>query len=193
MDSTQTYEIDRVAASKMLKVSTRTIDRYLRNGQLSGRKIRGRVLLSEEEILDLKNGKPYGKVSDEKKSASPISTSIKPHDVDSQFYKDLYEETLKILEEKETRIEQTQYRIGQLESQITSHYPVKTLLPDAAESHSIQILRQNLAENEQTVRLLQTRLKREKFNRHIISAILYVLLLLQPVLWYLLRAGSHNL
>jgi hypothetical protein len=48
-----TFNLDRIAASRLLNVSLRTIDRYMATGKLSHIKSRGRVWLSKEEILKL--------------------------------------------------------------------------------------------------------------------------------------------
>ncbi len=44
--------IDRKAASRLLKVSMRTLDRYRRNGQVATQIIDNKILLSKSELLD---------------------------------------------------------------------------------------------------------------------------------------------
>lgn len=48
------FTITRKQAADLLDVSTRTIDRYIRNKKLSARKKGGNILLSEEELNNLK-------------------------------------------------------------------------------------------------------------------------------------------
>ena len=48
------FTITRKQAADLLDVSTRTIDRYIRNKRLSARKKGGSILLSEEELNNLK-------------------------------------------------------------------------------------------------------------------------------------------
>ena len=48
------FTITRKQAADLLDVSTRTIDRYIRNKRLSARKKGGNILLSEEELSNLK-------------------------------------------------------------------------------------------------------------------------------------------
>ncbi|OGJ43774.1 hypothetical protein A2974_02760 [Candidatus Peregrinibacteria bacterium RIFCSPLOWO2_01_FULL_48_20] len=48
------FTISRKQASEILDVSTRTIDRYIRNKRLNARKKGGSILLSEEELTNLK-------------------------------------------------------------------------------------------------------------------------------------------
>lgn len=51
------YEIDRKTASKMLKMTMRTVDRYVKSGKLSSEVRDGRVWLDKKEILKLRHGK----------------------------------------------------------------------------------------------------------------------------------------
>ncbi|MFA4815262.1 MAG: helix-turn-helix domain-containing protein [Candidatus Gracilibacteria bacterium] len=51
---TPRFTITRKQAADLLDVSTRTIDRYIRNKKLSARKKGGNILLSEEELSNLK-------------------------------------------------------------------------------------------------------------------------------------------
>ncbi len=51
----KTYWITREKAAIELWVSTRTIDRYVKGGKLSYKKVANKVLLAKEEIESLKN------------------------------------------------------------------------------------------------------------------------------------------
>ena len=51
----KTYWITREKAAIELWVSTRTIDRYVKGGKLSYKKVANKVLLAKEEIENLKN------------------------------------------------------------------------------------------------------------------------------------------
>lgn len=53
--TTLTYSISRKAAAKKLGISTRTVDRYVKKGKLSYKKVANKVLLAEEEIDDLQD------------------------------------------------------------------------------------------------------------------------------------------
>jgi len=46
--------VTREVAAKSLNISTRTIDRYIKNGKLSYKKIANKVLLAKEEVITLK-------------------------------------------------------------------------------------------------------------------------------------------
>ena len=51
--TTLTYNTTRQQAAELLGVSTRTIDRYVKGGKLSYKKVANKVILAEEEISDL--------------------------------------------------------------------------------------------------------------------------------------------
>ena len=49
------YNISREAAAQYLGVSTRTIDRYVKSGKLSYKKVANKVILVKDEVDELKN------------------------------------------------------------------------------------------------------------------------------------------
>ncbi len=57
---TQKYNVDRKAASKLLKVSVRTVDRYIKKKVLSAQSIGGRIWLNKEDVVKLGTGKFSG-------------------------------------------------------------------------------------------------------------------------------------
>jgi len=48
------YSISRENAATYLGISTRTIDRYVKSGKLSYKKIANKVILAKEQVEDLK-------------------------------------------------------------------------------------------------------------------------------------------
>jgi excisionase family DNA binding protein len=48
------YSITRESAAQLLGISTRTIDRYIRSGKLSYKKVANKVLLEKAEVYNLK-------------------------------------------------------------------------------------------------------------------------------------------
>lgn len=192
------YEIDRFSAAKLLKVSERSIDRYIRKGYLSARQANGRVFLSRKELMDFKLSLQKGLIM--KKNLIPAVPEIlekfpsmygkhgksdrfinAPHTNDMSFYRDLYEQTLHILEEKEQKLQAAHYRIGQLESQTSSPFRIS---PIPSTEKNVEYRLETLA-NE--MKELKKKLEKSNLNRKIISFILYFVLLLQPLLWYFLE------
>ena len=64
----RTYWITRESAAKLLGISTRTIDRYIKSWKLSYKKVANKVLLAKEEIASLQED--YGALHQE------ISTEV---------------------------------------------------------------------------------------------------------------------
>lgn len=132
--------IDRKAAADMLKVSVRTIDRYLRKGALSKEEINGRILIRMKDLRPLMEQKavlasalgtdqpdeeiPTNTVHAEYQSpdSSIISNSAAQEDL--QIYKKLYEELQEELKLKQERLEGANYRVGQLEGLLKESVPL---------------------------------------------------------------------
>ena len=70
---TQNYNIDRKAAARLLKVSVRTVDRYVKKKVLTAQNVGGRVWLKKDEIENFveRQNAPYG----QPEYAAPIDTS----------------------------------------------------------------------------------------------------------------------
>ena len=111
-----------------------------------------------------------------------VSKEKSPSGVYKKLFNDLKEE----INEKQTRLEIANYRVGQLEAQLKNSIP---LLEFHRENYEKKKKEQSLETkvNEQNSILLRvkTQLKYEKFNKRIFLTILMVILALQP-LWLLL-------
>lgn len=170
-------DIDRKTASKLLSVSMRTIDRYIRSGKLFAREERGRIWLDRNDIVNFRHIQPI-----------QIKRSIaKPKTIDNDFYRDLYGEAKHALSDYQQKLEQATYRIGQLESQTIQ--PAITLKSSEhrENSFSIELLKKELSDREKEIQALKELARRERISRIIFAALTYILLILQPVFWYLLR------
>lgn len=127
------YTLTRDHAAEMLGVSTRTIDRYVKSGRLSYKKIANKVLLNNEEMLVLKqdydmlNQNPdtqpeivreakTGPIVD-RKSVGELDMMI-DEKIDRFFM--VFKEKEKIIEDKNKIIFMLQQRVGELESKIQS-------------------------------------------------------------------------
>ncbi len=220
------YNIDRKTASRLLNVSLRTVDRYLSTGRLSSIKSNGRVWLSHENILSILKQMEADMVdmsthvSWQHDSAAktvdsdadiPLESEIVDDTVSSERqsrnpYKQLYEETKVVLEEKQKLLDQATYRVGQLEAQITAMVPLvefkqqQKLLAATTDEYEKavreeEIKRERLAAKlleqidvrEKTMIELDRELDAERLNKAVFAVILFMVLALQPVLWVLLR------
>lgn len=127
----KTYNITRQSAAANLGVSTRTIDRYIKNGRLSYKKIANKVILAKEEVASLQNdfSALHQETGTTELVSSNHSTSIaRPTNdanaslatidqkIDKFFL--VFKEKDNMLEEKNKIIFMLQQRIGELETKI---------------------------------------------------------------------------
>lgn len=199
------YEIDRKTASRMLKVSMRTVDRYIRSGKLSTEVRDGRVWLDKSDIIKIKGVKVADSKDayvdrgvsidsgvrnvhvDSMDSGDTVSTSSPPaRGVEERVYQKLYEELREEVKAKQDRLEGANYRVGQLEAML------KDSVPLLEHQKMLQIEQGQLSELKQSfdpLRLenqqLNDKVKEEKLNKKIYLIILFIIMLLQP-LWLFL-------
>lgn len=174
-------DIDRKTAGRLLGVSVRTIDRYIERGRLNSRQTRGRVWLNKKEVMQL--SRPYiaqPHVATNDSALRHVDTAA------STFYRDLYAEAKRALTEYQQKLDQANYRIGQLESQVGR--PMQLAAPDRREdAFSLMSVKKELLDLERELATAKKILRQEKLNRAIFAVITYLLLVLLPLMWYLLR------
>jgi len=124
----KTYNVTREVASKTLNISTRTIDRYIKSGKLSYKKIANKVLLAKEEVLSLKQ--EFATLHQELNSEiinqnTTTGTSLAnkgdlENAIDQKIEKFflIFKEKEKMLEEKNKMIFVLQQRVSELETKI---------------------------------------------------------------------------
>jgi len=124
----KTYNVTREVAAKSLNISTRTIDRYIKSGKLSYKKIANKVLLAKEEVLALKQefATLHQELNTEIINQSPTNTTnlTNKGDLDSAIDQKIekffliFKEKEKMLEEKNKMIFVLQQRVSELETKI---------------------------------------------------------------------------
>ncbi|MEI7477050.1 MAG: helix-turn-helix domain-containing protein [bacterium] len=133
------YSISREAAASYLGVSTRTIDRYVKNGKLSYKKVANKVILAKEQVDALKDEfamlhtEAYQSevVSGDSMGEPSSSTSVQPmsshqaqnanlRQLDQKMDKffDLLREKDGTLEDKNKMIFVLQQKLGELEGRL---------------------------------------------------------------------------
>lgn len=155
------YNISREAAAQYLGVSTRTIDRYVKSGKLSYKKVANKVILVKEEVDQLKNDFSMLRQDAEYTEViSPSSNSIAPKQQSSapatrggnndainerldQFF-GLITEKDKALEDKNKVIFVLQQKIGDLEGRMKS----MIALPDHTEEKQKLIVEKERLESK---------------------------------------------
>lgn len=203
-------KIDRKAASKLLKVSMRTVDRYISQNKITAEKIDGRIWLDKKEIQVLRRQKRVdseGTLSDmstkgmsiDKTMSNPIDMSIDDvHVVSTQeiaqsskerrnkevdIYKKLYEELKEELEIKQSRLEGANYRVGRLEAMVKESVP---LLDHQRLLSTEKAARLELEEETESLRekleRTKKKLKEESLSKKVYFVLLFIIMILQP-LW----------
>lgn len=197
------FNVDRKIASRMLKVSIRTIDRYIRTKKLSTEKRDGRIWLSKEEIIKLKrqkstppididdimnddyssidksNDKYSDKTLDKGDNANNVVHVMSrdtPSQTNDNVYQKLFEEAQHDLKRKQELLEGANYRVGQLEATLKETVPLL--------EHQKLLGQQRLTQAE--LAKINKDLADEKMAKKIYFIILFIVMLLQP-LWLFLK------
>jgi len=204
---TQKYNIDRKAASRLLKVSVRTVDRYIKRKVLTTQNVGGRIWLNKEDVLDLTTKKIEAPIDTYDDMSIPVTTidttqrqEEQPQEVlstspsqriennkeESHFYEKMYEEIKGDIREKEERLEIANYRVGQLEAQLKNSIPLLEYHRESSEKKMEKAkLIEKLEQTESRLTQFAKKLKLEEYNRKVLFTILLILMSLQP-LWLLL-------
>lgn len=174
------YNVTREAAAKQLWISTRTIDRYVKSGKLSYKKVANKVILAKDEIEVLKED--FSMLRQEMDSELlHEANNIQPQDSTGHAYSSsisrasrlaleeaidekvdkfflIFKEKEKILEEKNKIIFMLQQRISELETKLQN----MIALPDyTKEKQSLIIEKEKL---EQKISDLKSGVKTEKLK-----------------------------
>lgn len=127
------YNVERKEASDYLEVSLRTIDRYIRSGKLSHRKVGYNIYLSMKELEQFKKGRVQ-QVEEvtvhERVFTEDISSSFQQEQetgditFETLVYKNLYESSRKEVTEKQKEVEFLQYKLGKMEVELGNALPL---------------------------------------------------------------------
>ncbi len=174
------YSITREKAAIELGVSTRTVDRYVKSGKLSYKKIANKVLLAKDEIEALKSefSTLHNQVTSELIHEVPAVSSTQPMavraDIDQAIDEKIdkffliFKEKDKMIEEKNKIIFMLQQRIGELETKIQT----MIALPDYnREKQEAIIEKQKL---EERISKLKEAVRTEKVKNFIIMVFSFV-------------------
>lgn len=174
------YSITREKAAIELGVSTRTVDRYVKSGKLSYKKIANKVLLAKDEIEALKSefSTLHNEVTSELIHEVPSVQSAQPvavrADIDQAIDEKIdkffliFKEKDKMIEEKNKIIFMLQQRIGELETKIQT----MIALPDYnREKQEAIIEKQKL---EERISKLKEAVRTEKVKNFIIMVFSFV-------------------
>ena len=173
------YTVTRNQAASLLWVSTRTIDRYVKSGKLSYKKIANKVILNEEELRILQNefSSLRQEISTELIWEKDSSISVRPvNDMSTidekldKFYL-IFQEKDKQIDEKNKIIFMLQQRIGELEAKIQT----MVALPDYNKEKQQAIEEKRILEEK--LAKLTSRVKEQETKTYvvIIFAIIFII------------------
>ena len=174
------YTVTRNQAAALLWVSTRTIDRYVKSGKLSYKKVANKVILNEEELRILQNefSSLRQEVSTELIWETDSSLSVRPvtnmSSIDEKldkFYL-IFQEKDKQIDEKNKIIFMLQQRIGELEAKIQTMIG----LPDYNKEKQQAIEEKRMLEEK--LAKLKARVKEQETKTYvvIIFAIIFIII-----------------
>jgi len=180
----KTYSITREKAAKMLGISTRTIDRYIRGGKLSYKKVANKVLLAREELDTLQNdfSALHQEINTEivgnQNSKSIVARSSIEEWIDEKIDKFflIFKEKDKILEEKNKIIFMLQQRVSELEGKIHN----MVALPDYNKEKKEAIVEKEKL--EQKIDQLKSKVKNEK-TKNIVFVIISLIFIIIAALF----------
>ena len=174
------YTVTRNQAANLLWVSTRTIDRYVKSGKLSYKKVANKVILNEEELRVLQNefSSLRQEVSteliwerDTELSVKPVTNMSTIDEKLDKFYL-IFQEKDKQIDEKNKIIFMLQQRIGELEAKIQT----MIALPDYNKEKQQAIEEKRILEEK--LAKLTSRVKEQETKTYvvIIFAIIFIII-----------------
>lgn len=179
------YNISREAAAQYLGVSTRTIDRYVKSGKLSYKKVANKVILAKEEVDTIKDDfnllrqdAEYTEVisSSNNAIAKPASSSNSNgnqaiNERLDQFF-GLITEKDKALEDKNKVIFVLQQKLGELEGRMKS----MIALPDHTEEKQKLLIEKERLEGK--LKEVYTGYKGERTKNIVWMSIMFIVIII---------------
>lgn len=185
------FNLSRKQAAQMLGVSTRSIDRYIRAGKLSYKKIANKVRLTYDEIIQLQNefsdlhqevsteiinNKPSTATAPSIQQTHTANTSLGGLEsvIDKKLDKffTVFNEKDKMLEDKNKLIFMLQQRIGELEARLQN----MIALPDYNKEKQATIIEKQKLETK--ISELRTGFKKERSKNSIFIGIMILVIIL---------------
>lgn len=177
-----TFTITREKAALDLGISTRTIDRYIKSGKLSYKKVANKILLSDHDISVLKQDFDMlhkkssselvneGTLSSKSSQAIVANTSVLEKVIDEKIDKFflVFQEKDRMLEEKNKVIFMLQQRVGELENKIQT----MVALPDYNEQKQLATIEKSKLEDK--IKQLSQAIRGEKTKNYLFLTVLVV-------------------
>lgn len=177
-----TFTVTREQAALDLGISTRTIDRYIKSGKLSYKKVANKILLSDHDIsvlkqdFDILHKKSSSELvnewtlSSKPSQAMAMNTSVLEKVIDEKIDKFflVFQEKDRMLEEKNKVIFMLQQRVGELENKIQT----MVALPDYNEQKQMATIEKSKLEDK--IKQLSQAIRGEKTKNYLFLTVLVV-------------------
>ena len=204
-----TLYVDRIEASKILKTSTRTVDRYMRKYNFKTRKDGRLVLIKRADvdkiikehlgrIVDI-NDESFSQILNNKTEPKDTVSTLAVTDIkvqkikesdangtEERIYKDLYQETKNDLKLKQDRLEAATYRVGQLESQVKSMVPLLDYTKKDKELQEVfHSMEQKARQNQELIDVMERKIRSERIAKWTYLSLVGLLIVAEPILFVL--------
>lgn len=168
------FTLTREDASKMIGVSTRTIDRYIQSGKIRTKRDGKVIMLHKEDVTQVK----WGWVQTDYEVIAPKptlvpSTGYDPREAQNEILRTLE----KIIRDKDALIQELTFKLGKMESDITNTVPKlehKKALLSLEQANSSRLDDINML--VQTKRDIEWKYQREKLISTVLMIGVFVLL-----------------
>ena len=187
----KTYWITRESAAKILWISTRTIDRYIKSWKLSYKKVANKVLLAKEEIAGLQEDywALHQEITTEVVKQTEITTPKAVSTVNPSLEKSveekidkfmlIFNEKDKILEEKNKVIFMLQQRVWELEAKLKT----MVALPDYTKEKQEAILEKQKLEEKIAELKWTVKIEKSKSVIFLAFAVVFIIALVYILLF----------
>lgn len=185
--------VSRKEAAKILNVSTRTLDRYIRQQKISTLQRGRNITFALDELrafqqkrdqhiqpeLDINENTFIQDLKNIDTQSQPTPTNSPNPPTEEKIYKNLYEETSREIKKKDELLQGANYRVGQLEAKLQNMVP---LLEFKKQKEETDQLRKDVEVKETVCQALNTNIQIEKFNKKIFTILFFLSLSLFPIL-----------
>lgn len=176
------FTLSRDDASKMLWVSTRTIDRYVQSGKIRSKRDGKVIMLHKDDVSHVKN---WGTQTDYEviapKPTLVPSIGYDPREAQNEILRAIEA----IIKEKDALIQELTFKIGKMEGELMNSVPKieykRTLLALEETNHSRM---QDMDMIVQTKKDIESKFQREKLISTVLMIVVFVLLCLCVVLMF---------
>ncbi len=198
IDKNKVKYIDRQTAAKLMNVSTRTLDRYLRKSKLKSIKRNHRIYVKKNDIDGYINKYKVDECVSQVSQTDVTDNLFKNYPEDTkldalqntddkqlvQLCKNLYLEFKKDIEQKNEKLQSANYKIGKLETEISQMVPIIDKKKSDYEYRTkVKEYENNVKSLEKENIKLNTLLYQEKINKIIYIIILSAVLITAPLLF----------